>query len=315
MWKWLWRKILARYEWLRPTHPIAVRDARWMPYTLPLTLRRLAAPWTLLGYSAVVHGALFVISVVTYNHMLTGMATLFMPFLSPFLTPFGTPIAAGVLHSVLYWAMLIGIANQMSYGIASELQGSTWQALRLTPFTTTDILLTKSVVVLRTWMTALNTLTIVRMLALLVLPLAIASQRTREVSTFTAPDVISAGVFLLQPYVESFMVVGISAGLASVLRSTLWSKIYSLGAVGLSLGLLNGSVAFWLAFTSPMGALAGLLVPLGHWAPLAGAVLPPRSPTMYGYQTVLLVLAIVILPLMIGGLGLYVARRRLQAEA
>lgn len=70
MFRLLYRHFITRYPYLNPLHPIARREAHFAhPQPLPLTFRRLTNIWTLLGYAAMVHGVLFVVSVISYNRM------------------------------------------------------------------------------------------------------------------------------------------------------------------------------------------------------------------------------------------------------
>ncbi len=284
-----------------------------MQHGLPSFFRRITNPWTLLGYAAVIHGGLFIVSIAAYNQMGNNLASAFLPVFSPFLTPFGTPIAAYLLHSVLYWAMLIGICNQATYAIGHEFESGTWSLLRLTPYSPTNLLMAKMAVVMRNWVGVLRTLTIIRITALLIIPFSIASQRAREGGGLTLLDLMGAVLFLLQPYAEAFLVLSLSALAGVLIRTSLWSKIYAYGLATLVGGGLNVAASFWLIFTSPMGALAGLLIPLGHWTPLVASILPPSTATVYGVQTIVLTLTSVILPLAVGLLALRFTTRRLEA--
>jgi hypothetical protein len=309
MWKWLWRRLLARYEWLSPAHPVAVRDNRWLHRELPLTLRRLNNPWAMFGYAAVCHGVLFVIAILTYHYLSTTLAGALVPMLSPFLTPFGTPLAAGFLHSVLYWALLIGLCNQTTLAFAREFESGAWQVLRLTPYPTHTLFLAKLAAVARNWSGILRTLLIVRLLALLILPIAVASGRAREAPNVGGLDVLSALIFMAQPFAEVLMALGIAALAGVFVRGALWARMYAYGALAVTLGALNGLGSLWLTFTSAIGGFAALLVPMGHWTALAAAVSPPKAPLLYGLQTVLLVVLQVVLPALLGALALRLALR------
>src|SRR5438552_17103013 len=103
----MWSLLIGRFHWLNPSHPIAVREANLTRLPLPPLIRKLTDPWTMLGYAALLHGIFFVLSLVSYSRL----NKLFPNMMLPFLTPFGTPVAAAILHSILYWAMLIGICN------------------------------------------------------------------------------------------------------------------------------------------------------------------------------------------------------------
>lgn len=314
MWKRVWAYLQRRYPWLKPQHPIALRDARWVHHELPLFIRRLANPWTLLGYAAVIHGLMFIFRVIIYNYLNPALASTLLPVVSPFLTPFGTPIATGLLHSILYWAMLIGICNHTAHAITRERASGSWTLLLLTPFRPVDVLMAKLAVVWRTWVGVLQTLTIIRLVGLLVLPIAVASQQTREAPAFQTLDLIGVGVFLLQPYAEAVLALGGSALMAMLVRDPMWARLAAYGVLGLGIGGLNGAAAGWLAFTSPIGGLAGILVPLGHWMPLVATSVPPLSQTAYAMQTAVLALTLVVLPVALGILAIRHAIRR-GAEA
>jgi hypothetical protein len=283
----------------------------WMQHGLPSFFQRITNPWTLLGYAAVIHGGLFMVSIATYNQMSNSLASAFLPVFSPFLTPFGTPIAAYMLHTLLYWAMLIGICNQTSYAIGHEFESGTWSLLRLTPYTSTDLLFTKLAVVMRNWGGVLRTLTILRLTTLLIIPFSVAAQQTHEGSGLSGLDLASMAIFLLQPFAEAFLVLTLSALAATLIHTSLWSKVFAYGLTALGIGGLNAAASLWMMFTSPVGALAGLLIPLGHWTPLVGAIMPPSSAMAYGTQTIVLALTSVIFPLAIGFLVLRTATRKL----
>src|SRR5688572_8245270 len=102
----MFSSLAARISWLNPQNPVVARELRQVNRVLPKFIRKLSDPWTLFGYAALCHGAIFALSLISYNRP-SGTPQ----YLLPFLTPFGTPIAAAILHSILYWAMLIGISK------------------------------------------------------------------------------------------------------------------------------------------------------------------------------------------------------------
>jgi hypothetical protein len=291
--------LMRRFPWLQAQHPIALRDARWMQQDPPRFIRRLTNPWTMIGYAAAIHGALFVLSMIVYNVLNPSVSAAMMPVLSPFLTPFGTPLATMLLASVLYWAMLIGICNHASRSIARE----------------HEVILAKLAVVWRTWMPVLRTLTVIRIVALLIIPIAIASQATREESIIQALDLAGVVIFLAQPFAEAFLALGVSALAAMVGRDNLWARAGAYAGTFLAVGSLNGLTAGWLTFTAPTGALAGLLVPLGHWTPLIATAFPPFDRADYLMQTLALGLGLVIVPVVLGVLALRSVNRRLALAA
>src|SRR5258706_4742219 len=105
---------VRRFPWLRADHPLVVRESRRINHNLPTILRKLTDPWTMLGYAALIHGSFFAFSLIGFQRMFFGISDLMLPFL----TPFGTPIAAAFLHSILYWALMIGLANHTTFLIA-----------------------------------------------------------------------------------------------------------------------------------------------------------------------------------------------------
>ncbi len=277
--KWSRRRLVKQYPWLESTHPLVRRDSRLQQRELPKLIRKISGPWTMLGYAAVIHGALFVASFVLYGNVAGGQANTAVPLLMPFLTPFGTPLAAALLHSVLYWTMMIGICNMTTFLVAREMEQNTWRLLRSTPYTVTDLLMSKLVVVGQIWLSIVRVLITVRLFALLAIPIFLVAQRSADLYPVGGPDWISVAVFMAQPLVDGFVVAALSMLTAVIVKSVYWSKIYAYGLVATVYGLLSGIGGFWLIYTSPLGVIAGLLVPLGHWAPLAAAV-TPLSPSI-----------------------------------
>src|SRR3954466_2254758 len=122
--------VVRRFPWLRSDHPLVMRESRRINHNLPTFLRKLTDPWTMLGYAALIHGAFFALSLIGFQRLIFGMSNLFLPFL----TPFGTPIVAAFVHSVLCWALMIGLANHTTYLIASDVSTGSWDMLRLAPY-------------------------------------------------------------------------------------------------------------------------------------------------------------------------------------
>lgn len=295
-----------RFPWLKADHPLVVRESRRVNRELPKFLRKLTDPWTMLGYAALVHGAFFALSLIGFQRLIFGMSDLFLPFL----TPFGTPIVAALLHSVLYWALMIGLANHTTYLIARDVSTGTWDILRLTPYTSGTILGAKLMASARVWARVVRALLITRLVAVLILPAAIVfQQQGSDGRAFATLDLVSAFVFIAQPLVDGLLVVGLSAMAAFIIQSTTWARLGAYGLIAVVYGALSGMGSFWLIFRSPMGALAGALTPLAHWAPLAAAVLKPQSPQEFALRTLMMVLIYLILPLAIAFVSLTLARR------
>jgi hypothetical protein len=295
-----------RFPLLRADHPLVVRESRRIKHRLPKPLNKLGDPWTMLGYAALIHGAFFALSLVGFQKMFTGLSDLMLPFL----TPFGTPIAAAFLHSILYWTLLIGLTNYTTFLVSRDVSTHTWDTLRLTPFTVSDVLYAKLIAAAYMWGGVVRALILTRLVAVLILPAAVMfQQRTSDGRPLGTLDLISAIVFIAQPLVDGLLVMAISAAAAFVIRSTTWSRLGTYGIVALVYGGLSGLGSFWLIFRSPMGALAGVLTPLAHWSPLAAAVLKPQSAQEFMLRTFMMVLIYFILPLVVALVSLGLARR------
>ena len=108
------------------------------------------------------------------------------------------------------------------------------------------------------------------------------------------------------------MVGGVSLLVAVLVRQTLWARLYSYTALVLSVGGLNALCSLWLTFNSPIGALASLLVPFGHWTPLVMAAFPPSAAAVYAQQTAVLALTVIGLPMLMGSTAFVIGVRRLR---
>jgi len=148
------------------------------------------------------------------------------------------------------------------------------------------------------------------LIAVLILPAAIVfQQQGSDGRSFATLDFVSAFVFMAQPLVDGLLVLGLSAVAAFAIKSTTWARLGAYGLIAVVYGVLSGLGSFWLIFRSPMGALAGVLTPLGHWAPLAAAVLKPQSAQEFGLRTLMIVLIYFVLPLVVAVVSLNFARR------
>ncbi|RMF52455.1 MAG: hypothetical protein D6749_04875 [Chloroflexota bacterium] len=307
--KTLWAHALKRLPILSAQHPIARREARFMPDLMPQWMRRFTNFWSVVGFAALIHGALFFVAILLYNAPTPDL----IPLISPFLTPFGTPIIMAVLHSVLYWSLLFGLSRHMAHSFGSELEGQTWSVLRLTPYLSDELAIVKALTVGRAWYAILRVLFALRLSALLVLPIAFAAQRGRQLSAISFMDALGVLIFLVQPFTEAFMVSGLSLLIVVLVQQVRWAKLYIYGALILSVGALNGLLSLWLILNAPIGALAILLVPLGHWSPLIATAFAPRLAAVQAEQTLILALTVVIVPLLIGAatfsIGLWRLRR------
>jgi uncharacterized integral membrane protein len=293
---------------LSARHPIALREAHFMPDLMPAWVRRFTNFWTLVGFAALIHGALFFVAILVYNTPNRDLISL----ISPFLTPFGTPIILAVLHSALYWSLLFGVSRHMAHSFGQELERQTWSVLRLTPYRSDELVIAKTLTVGRAWYGVLRVLFALRGCALLVLPVAFAAQRSREISAISLSDVLHVLIFMAQPFSEVFMVGSLSLLIAVLARQTRWARIFAYSALLLSIGALNGLSNLWLIVNTPIGALASLLMPIGHWTPLVAAAFPPRSAALHAEQTLVLALMAVIVPLLIGALAFGASLQRLR---
>ncbi len=295
----LWAWAQRRFPVLDERHPVAQREARFMPSLMPAWVRRFTNFWALVGFAALIHGALFFVAILLYNVPSPDL----LPLISPFLTPFGTPIILAVLHTALYWALLFGVCRHVAHSFGYELESRRWSVLRLTPYTSSALVLAKMIAIGRAWHGVLRVLFALRGFALLVLPIAFAAQRSREVGALSGLDIVSAAIFLAQPFTEALMVAALSLLIAIWVRQTRWAKFYAYSALILSIGLLNGLFSLWLTFNAPMGALATLMLPIGHWLPLVTTAFPPHSAALHATQTLTLALTIVVLPLLISAVA------------
>lgn len=309
-----WRRLRQRYTWLDPKHPLAIRDARWTYGPLPLFFQRFTNIWAILGYAALIHGGFFIIAILTYNHLGSTIFSAFTPMLAPFLTPFGIPIAAGFIHTLLYWGLLIGACNQASKGFAGQFVDGSWRVLRLTPYSAFNLMMTKVLTLWRNWSAVLNVLFWLRVAALVAIPVSSAALRGRELATTTAQNVGGIAVFLAQPYADLLMVIGLSVLVSTLIHDVTWARFFAYGLSGLAVGGLSLLVCMLLTFTSPLGPISGMFVPMGHWAALATVALPPLSPSTFDFQIVALSVLNILIPVLIGVIALAVTYRLAKSE-
>lgn len=297
----MWQARLKRVTWLNPQHPIAIHDTQRIPYIIPRFVYKLVDLRTMLGYAAILHGVLFIIGLGFYD----SVQKVFPGLLTPFFTPFGTVIAAGILHSVLYWVMLIGVINYTTYLISSEMETGTWGLLRTTPYSTTELILVKIGAVGHMWYRVLRALVATRVVFALIIPLAVLLDK-HEALGF---DVISALLFIFQPVVDMLLVASLSALGALLIRNVIWSRIYAYGMSATIIGGLSTIASGWLIFTSPIGSLAALLVPVGHWAFFLTALTNVHSLSAHFVQLLILLLTHILLPLSIAYIAFRLAVR------
>lgn len=299
-------RLLDRFPWLSASHPIVARETKFHRYQHPPFIRKLSDPWSMLGYAAILHGCLFFIAILSVQHLAPSLTPVFLPFL----TPFGTLLTFAMLHSILYWTMLIGVSHFTLKSVGQDLNSGTWQELRLTALRGGDILKGKVVAAFRSWWPTLRILALTRMLGLLIVPLAAMVQQQYDRPPLVALNFVGAMLFIVQPFVDAFMVCGLSALSVTVIRSALWAKVgaYALGA--LAYGLLSGLSSLWLMFKTPMGAFAALFIPLGHWTPLVGAMVPSVNAVEFAQRMALVTMTTFVLPLIFGFCALGLAYRR-----
>ena len=254
----------------------------------------------MLGYATALHGFFFILGLVGYNRI----NALFPSLILPFLTPFGTPISAGILHTILYWLMLIGMCNYITFFVAGDIESGMWKLLRLTPYTNKEILLAKVAAAWHVWWKVLVMLVVTRVIAALLIPIAIFMQRQNDVRFLIAPNALGAIVFIAQPIVDAMMVSSISVLCALLFRSNTWANVGAYGLSAVAVGGLGSIAGFWLLYASPLGALAGPLIPLSHWASLIAAISPPRSPDEFAARMIVAALTYLVAPLLITA-GIY----------
>ncbi|MEP7288931.1 MAG: hypothetical protein ABI947_24525 [Chloroflexota bacterium] len=302
------RLLEPRFPWLSLKHPLVIHESNRINHELPKLIRKLTDFWTMLGYAAMLHGLIFVLSLTIPQHNFVGLSSLFIPFLSPF----GTPIAAGMLHSILYWLMLIGVCNYTVFLVGTDVQSNAWVILRTTPFPTTYILASKLVAVFYTWSKVLRSLLIVRLVILIVIPLGLLLERGREGGALVSFNLIGAGVFLAQPVVDALLIASLSTVAALLIPVAPWSKAAAYGLIAVVYGGLGLLGSLWLIFKSPMGTLGGLMAPLSHWEPLAATVIKPLSTNEFVQRTVASLVIYLVLPLVLSAISLCVAQRLSQ---
>ncbi|HVO43578.1 MAG TPA: hypothetical protein VMT34_13185, partial [Aggregatilineales bacterium] len=259
--------------------------------------------------SAMLHGAIFVLALLAFGRVssLSGVLTIFV-------TPFGMVFTLAFFQTLLYWATLIGICNYMTRSVARELSGGTWNLLRLTPYSVAEILLAKLAVVCRMWGCATRTLVTVRAVLLVIALGAMLMPYVQHNGEAPPPlqlqvNLTLATVFLLEPVIDVLVMASLSIFSAMLIRHTTWSLVgaYAFGALTFGgIGFLNG---LWMLIRSPMGFLAGLLIPLGHWGPLFATITPASSSDEMVQRATLYVAIYVLLPVAIAGLALWQATK------
>lgn len=296
----LWQRLTTTFPWLNARHPLVQREVQHVP-PLPQFFRRLTEVRSILGYAALIHLTLFVTAMLVYSRSNQQMNL----FLSPFLTPFGLPLAAGMLHSILYWAFLLGIGNLTTRFIAGEMASRSMTVLRLTPYSTAEIVLAKLGAVFHIWKAILLTLIVTRLLAAVSVPISVAVE-TYQHSPYAYALVV---MFIVQPLVDGALAASLSALSAALVPSIFWARMFAHALMGVVFGALGGVGALWLVFTSPMGPTAGILAPLSHWSLLSAALMPMRRTEGFLPQLVVLTLVYVVLPLLIAAVVLRLAIR------
>jgi hypothetical protein len=205
--------------------------------------------------------------------------------------------------------MLIGICNYTTLLVGRDLETKTWDILRLTPYVSSDILKVKLATILRRWSPVLKTLVVVRLFALLLIPIGIAVQQRLEGPTVAGLNLVEAIVFVIQPLVDAFLVASLSVISAIMVNNPTWAKLAAYSSAGITYGLLSGIGGLWLILKSPIGMLAGLFIPLGHWAPLLAAATPGASAVELVQRLVVVVMVYAVIPVLIGLITLLAANR------
>src|SRR5688572_4094750 len=132
-------RLTVRFPWMSARHPVVQRELSRVA-AIPRFFMRLTEVRSILGYAALIHLACFAASMLLYSQK----GSVLNAFLAPFLTPFGLPLAAAGLHSLLYWAMLMGLGNMLTVILCRDMNSRSWQLLRMTPISTSEIIDRKS---------------------------------------------------------------------------------------------------------------------------------------------------------------------------
>ena len=297
--------LVRRYTWLSKDHPIVARETRHLHFRFPNFIRKLTDGWSMLGYAVGLHLCMFALALIGFQLLIPSVAPLFLPFL----TPLGTPFAVGILHSILYWAMLIGVCNYSILLVGRDIETRTWEILRVTNLTSSDVLKAKFAAIFRTFAPVLKMLILTRLFALAIVQLVLASRPQNDVPVSFGFNLVGIGVFLLQPLADCFLVATLSALSAVMIPNLAWAKVGAYGLVAIVYGAINGLASLWLIFKSPLGALAGVFVPLGHWAPLAGVLAPPTSTPEFALRMAILVIFYLMVPILVGILAFRATNR------
>ncbi|MBX3061774.1 MAG: hypothetical protein U0528_14835 [Anaerolineae bacterium] len=291
----IWQFLIHRYPWLDAQHPLAQRDLARIP-VIPHFFRRLTEVRSILGYAALIHLIMFIVAMIIYTYL----PPAFSGWLAPFLTPFGMPVAAAMLHSILYWGLLIGVCNNTTALVSRDVKARSLELLRLTPYNVWEIVLTKLTALRSSWRGILLALLITRLVAGLSVPLS-NSLEAHKGSPF---DYLQTAMFIVQPIFDMLLVTSLSILSSVITADPTWARLSAYGMIGLTLGALGTFNSIWLVFTSPLGAMAGMFGPLSHWSMLAVALTPRQDPDWYVPQLVVMATVHLILPLLIGILAL-----------
>lgn len=287
----VWQLFIHRFLWLDAQHPLAQRDLARIP-VIPYFFRRLTEVRSILGYAALIHLIMFIVAMIVYTYL----PPAFSGWLAPFLTPFGMPLAAAMLHSILYWGLLVGVCNHTTALVGRDMKARSLEILRLTPYSAWDIVLTKLTALRSSWRGILLALLITRLIAGLSVPLS-NSLEAHKGSPF---DYVQTTMFIVQPIFDMLLVASLSIFCAVLTADPTWARLSAYGLTGLTLGALGTFNSIWLVFTSPLGSMAGMFGPLSHWSMLAVALTPRQDPEWYPPQLIVMATVHLILPLLIG---------------
>jgi hypothetical protein len=283
--------------WLDLSGPLVARElARRTP--IPPRLLRLTEFRSIAGYAAFIHMVLFIAAMLSHSFQRTPLSVL----LTPFLTPFGLLLAAALLHTLLYWVMLVGTINDVTRSLASDVSSGAWTILRLTPYSVTQLIVARLTAIRYSWQSVLITLIVTRVLASAVVPLSAAA----DTHFASNADLISVVGFILQPAFEFFAVCGLATLAAFLVPQPFWARMLGYAMVSVVFGALS-FLTVTFAILAQMGPIATALVPLNHWTLLALAVAPNPAQSVYTVQVLLTFGTTLLLPTLVGGLALVAA--------
>jgi hypothetical protein len=293
-------------QWWRLDHPLLRREVARAACPLPPSLDKLTDFWRLWSSAAMLHGIGFAFSLVGIQPRVPGLMYLYLPFV----TPFGTPIIAALLHTLMYWVLLLSLIHAAAQSFAAEGEGRAWEALRLTPMSAVEIIGAKIVGALWASSRLVRSLLLFRGVLLLILPILLAFQHQEgEGRIITGFDLMNGLLFVTQPLIDGFLVCSVAALCGTLIPSRQGARLASYGVSALIVGGLGSLGGIWLMWYSPLNLLGGLLAPFGQWVPFAAAVLRPPS-SADGWQWAFATIALYLVVPLLAAFGCLALTRR-----